>query len=150
MNFYGEFQHTLTNKNQITIPAKFRQALGESFIISKGFHKCLSIYSQAGYEALTEKTEKIVMTDTDGQWFNRMFFSSVFDCVQDGYGRFVIPTILRDYAEFRKDIVSIGVRNRIELWDKDVWTAYCADSESVPLPPFLNEEMRKKLMEIGI
>jgi len=149
-DFYGEFQHILNSKNQIIIPAKFRQILGDRFVISKGFHKCLFIYTQAGWNALIEKTEKILLADSGGQWFIRMFFSSVYDCEQDNNGRIVIPASLREYAQIEKDVVSIGVKNRIELWDKTIWTSYCADQDSVELPPFINNDMLQKLMELGI
>jgi len=147
--FFGEYPHQIDPKNRCIVPAKFRGALGERFILTKGFHKCLNIFTIGDWEKFLTKII-IPMSDESGQRFNRLFFSSVYECEQDGNGRVLIPAGLREYAGLDRDIVSIGVINRIEIWDKEEWKKYCADTDAVDNPSFIDGEMREKLNLLGI
>ena len=149
MFFIGEYYHILDPKNRMIIPVKFRAALGERFYLAKGFHKCVNIFTAAGWERFLENIN-IPMTDEDLQRFNRLLFSSAYESEQDNNGRVLIPANLREYAGLEKDIVSVGVKNHIEIWNKNDWQNYCADSSAVKNPSFIDAEMRKRLTELGI
>ena len=148
--FFGEYFHSIDpKKNRIIIPAKFRAALGDKFIFTKGFHKCLYVFTLKDWDNFLENIN-IPMTDERGQRFNRLFFSSAFESEQDGSGRVLIPANLREYAGLTDEIVSIGVKNRIEIWNQDDWQSYCADSSSVVNPTFIDAGMQELLSQLGI
>jgi MraZ protein len=119
--FCGEFQHTLDPKGRVIIPSKFREELGEKFILTKGLDECLFGYSQAEFERIAEKLRQLPFTDADVRTFVRFFFAGAAECEMDKQGRILIPQNLRDYAGFDKDIYVIGVSTRIEIWDKKKW-----------------------------
>ena len=142
--FYGEYQHILDVKSRIIIPAKFRSALGERFILTKGMEKCLFAYTTEEWKCFEEKIKKLPMADEGVRRFTRFFFSGVFECDQDAQGRVLIPNHLRAHAELDKEIVSIGVMNRVEIWSKDNWEAYNDSSN------YIDNELSIKMAELGI
>ena len=142
--FYGEFEHLLDVKNRMIIPAKFRTALGDRFILTKGLDKCLFAYTMEGWHNFEEKVKKLPMADEGVRRFTRFFFSGAFECEPDGQGRVLIPNHLRSHAEMDKEIVSIGVMNRVEIWSKDNWQKYNNDSN------FIDNELSLKMAELGI
>ncbi len=119
--FCGEYQHTLDTKGRAIVPSKFREELGEKFIITKGLDDCLFGYSLPEFEGIAQKLRQLPFTDTDVRAFVRFFFAGAAECEMDKQGRILIPQNLRDYAGLDKDICIIGVSTRIEIWDKDKW-----------------------------
>lgn len=122
--FMGEYQHTLDEKGRVIVPAKFREGLGESFVMTRGLDKCLFVYPQSEWEILEQKLKNLPMTRADARSFVRFFLSGATECSLDKQGRIVIPTLLRDYAALDKDIVVLGVSNRVEIWSQEKWRAY--------------------------
>lgn len=127
--FMGEFQHNIDMKGRIIVPAKFRDGLGESFIVTRGLDECLFIYPMDEWEILENKLKKLPLTKKDARAFTRFFFSGAVECEIDKQGRINIPQPLRNYAGLEKPCVVIGVSNRIELWASDKWEDYFNDSE---------------------
>ena len=119
--FYGEFPHSLDIKNRIVIPAKFRAALGDAFIITRGWDKCLTIYTMDEWRNLEEKVKALPRADEDVRRFMRIFFGGACECEPDAHGRVLIPQTLREHAGIVRDIVSVGVLERIEVWGKEYW-----------------------------
>ena len=148
--FYGEYPHILDIKNRIIIPSKFRQHLGERFVLTKGLQKCLCVFPFDIWQAMTDKLTGISIADTNGQMFNRWFFSRVHEGELDAQGRVLLPSNLREYAEIEKEIVSIGVMNRIEIWSKEIWQTYETDPKSAGAPDFINADLLVKLTELGL
>lgn len=124
----GEYQHTLDDKGRVIVPAKFRDGLGESFVMTRGLDQCLFVYPKAEWEILEAKLKSLPMTRADARQFVRFFFSGATECELDKQGRIVIPTLLRDYALLQKDIVVLGVSNRVEIWSQDRWHNYSAEA----------------------
>ena len=122
--FIGEYTHALDNKNRIIIPAKFREALGEKFVLTKGLDGCLYAYPMTEWMILEEKLKKLPLTSKDARAFVRFFFSGANEIEVDKQGRGLIPQNLLEYANLEKEIVSIGVSTRIEIWGKEKWEAY--------------------------
>ena len=117
----GEYQHNLDAKGRIFVPAKFREDLGEGFLVTKGIGKCLFVFSKEEWNNFSEKLRQIPMTDTSSQSFIRMLFASACECDPDKQGRILLPSVLREFAGLEKDVVLVGVASRIEIWSKDRW-----------------------------
>ncbi|MGP4072555.1 division/cell wall cluster transcriptional repressor MraZ [Piscibacillus sp. B03] len=127
--FMGEFQHNIDTKGRIIVPAKFREGLGESFVLTRGLDNCLFAYPQEEWRVLEEKLKKLPLTKKDARAFTRFFFSGAIECEIDKQGRINIPASLRKFADLEKECIVIGVSNRIELWAKEKWTDYVEESE---------------------
>ncbi len=125
--FYGEYQHSVDPKGRVIIPSKFREGLGEKFIVTKGLDSCLFAYSPDEWTSLENKLRALPFTDKDVRTFIRFFFSGAAECEVDKQGRILIPQNLREYAGLEKDIAIIGVSSRVELWNKNTWEKYNSD-----------------------
>ena len=122
--FIGEYQHAIDSKNRMIIPSKFREALGEKVIITKGLDGCLYAYTEEEWRILEEKLKKLPLTNKDARAFVRFIFSGANEIDIDKQGRALIPQNLILYAGINKEIVSIGVSTRIEIWSKEKWQEY--------------------------
>ncbi|WP_085992480.1 division/cell wall cluster transcriptional repressor MraZ [Oceanobacillus senegalensis] len=127
--FMGEFQHNLDSKGRIIVPSKFRDDLGEMFVVTRGLDKCLFAYPMEEWKILEHKLKKLPLTKKDARAFTRFFFSGAVECEIDKQGRINIPQTLRKYAGLEKECVVIGVSNRIEFWANDNWEEYVSESE---------------------
>lgn len=122
--FMGEFQHSLDDKARITIPAKFRDELGASFVITRGLDQCLFVYPRKEWEVLEEKLRAMPLARGDARQFIRFFFSGAAECDLDKQGRIVVPANLREYAGITQECIVIGVGARMEVWDQEKWKQY--------------------------
>ena len=120
----GEYMHTIDAKGRVILPADFRAELGEHFVITKGLDNCLFVYTQAEWERLSEKLRQLPLSKPEARAFVRFFFSGARTSECDKQGRFLVPPNLRSYAALEKDVVLIGVSNRIEVWAKAAWEHY--------------------------
>ncbi|PKR86959.1 division/cell wall cluster transcriptional repressor MraZ [Heyndrickxia camelliae] len=127
--FMGEYQHNIDTKGRIIIPAKFRELLGETFVITRGLDRCLFGYPIEEWKQVEEKLKALPLTKKDARAFTRFFFSGASECELDKQGRINIPTPLVAYAQLEKECVVLGVSNRIEIWSKDLWEDYFEESE---------------------
>lgn len=127
--FMGEYHHTVDTKGRMIIPAKFRENLGETFVLTRGLDKCLFGYPQSEWKILEEKLKTLPLTKKDARAFTRFFFSGAIECELDKQGRVNITTPLLSYAGLEKECVVLGVSNRIEIWSKESWEEYFAASE---------------------
>lgn len=128
--FMGEFQHTIDEKGRLIIPAKFREDLGPTFVLTRGLDQCVFGYPMDEWKALEQKLKALPFTKKDARAFSRFFFSGASECQLDKQGRVNITPSLRDYAGLDKECVIIGVSNRIEIWSKSRWESYYEASES--------------------
>ncbi|SKA77076.1 MraZ protein [Clostridium sp. USBA 49] len=122
--FIGEYQHAIDNKNRMIIPSKFREFLGERFVLTKGLDGCLYVYTLDEWKILEDKLKKLPLTNKEARAFVRFFFSGANEIDVDKQGRALIPQNLLEYAGIKKEIVSIGVSTRIEIWSKEKWEEY--------------------------
>lgn len=122
--FIGEYQHSLDSKNRIIVPAKLREGLGNKFVITKGLDGCLYAYPLEEWKILEDKLKTLPLTNKDARTFVRFFFSGACEVELDKQFRGLIPQNLREYAKIEKDIVSIGVLSRVEIWSKEMWENY--------------------------
>ncbi|EPZ43899.1 division/cell wall cluster transcriptional repressor MraZ [Alicyclobacillus acidoterrestris] len=128
--FMGEFEHSLDAKGRLTVPVKFRDELGAQFVVTRGLDKCLFVYPMEEWRILESKLKALPMTRGDARSFVRFFFSGASECELDKQGRILLPQKLRDYAGLDKDCTLIGVSNRVEIWDSNVWAAYATEAET--------------------
>lgn len=142
--FIGEYQHTLDPKNRVIMPSKFREKLGDSFVMTKGLDNCLFIYSSNEWSIVEDKLKSLPMTNKDARAFVRFFFAGACECELDKQGRIVMPTNLKDYARIDKELVIIGVSTRIEIWSKEEWNKFNNDAN------ISYEDVAEKMSLLGI
>lgn len=127
--FMGEYQHNIDEKGRMIVPAKFREELGPSFILTRGLDQCVFGYAPDEWKQLEEKLKALPFTKKDARAFTRFFFSGAVECELDKQGRVNVPSMLQRYANLEKECVIIGVSNRIEIWSKPIWHQYYSESE---------------------
>lgn len=125
----GEYSHNLDAKGRIIVPAKFRENLGETFVLTRGLDRCLFVYPEVEWRLLEDKLKQLPLTKKDARKFTRFFLSGATELEIDKQGRISIPQPLRTYANLSKQCTVIGVSNRIEIWDADEWNDYVSESE---------------------
>ncbi|WP_461812273.1 division/cell wall cluster transcriptional repressor MraZ [Faecalimonas sp.] len=117
----GEFNHSIDAKGRLIIPSKFREELGENFVITKGLDGCLFLYPDSGWKIFEEKLRTLPLTSKDARIFTRFFLGSAVDGGLDKQGRVLISSALRNFADLEKEVVLVGVLDRVEIWDKAKW-----------------------------
>ena len=122
--FIGEYHHTIDEKGRIIIPAKFREALGKEFIITRGIENCLFVYSLQNWAKITDKLSSLPFTKKDARTFNRFFMSGATNVELDKQGRVNISQPLTQYANLIKDCVIIGTGDRLEIWSQESWNSF--------------------------
>lgn len=122
----GEYQHTVDNKGRLIFPVKFREALGEKFVATKGLDNCLFVYSLEEWAILENKLKQLPLAKPEARAFVRFFFAGAAELECDKQGRVLLPTNLREHARLDKDVVVIGVSSRIEIWSQAAWDEYNA------------------------
>jgi MraZ protein len=142
--FYGEYQHSIDPKGRVIVPSRFREDLGERFILTKGFDNCLFGYSTEEWSNFETRLKTLPMADKEARAFMRFFFAGAAECEVDKQGRILIPQNLRDHACLDKDVCIIGMAARIEIWDKPRWEAYSSD-ESLSA-----DKLAEKMASLGI
>jgi MraZ protein len=127
--FIGEYQHNIDAKGRLIVPSKFRDKLGDVFVVTRGLDQCLFVYSHEEWQVIEEKLRTLPLTKKDARAFTRFFFSGAMECEIDKMGRINITPSLRQYAKLEKECVIVGVTNRIEIWDQEIWNRYMDESE---------------------
>ncbi len=122
--FIGEYHHSIDEKNRLIIPAKFREELGDKFIITKGIENCLFVYSLESWQKIVNKLETLPFTKKDARQFVRFFLSAASEVEFDKQGRVNIAQPLVSYANLEKDCVTIGTGDRLEIWSKTAWSDF--------------------------
>lgn len=141
--FSGTYNHTIDSKGRIIIPSKFRSDLDGAFMLTKGLDGCLFIITMDEWDSFTERIREISVSSDQGRAFMRYFFANAVDCELDRQGRLNIPQDLLDHAKISKDVVTIGVDTRVEVWSKEVWDEYCST------PVFSSENIAENMRIVG-
>ena len=127
--FMSQYNHTIDAKGRVIIPAKFREKLGDSFIITKGLDGCLYGYADAEWKAFEEKLSTLPITNKDARQFTRFFLAGAAECELDKQGRILIPSVLREFAGLDRDVVLVGSASKIEIWSKERFDSSNAEYE---------------------
>lgn len=117
--FMGEYNHTIDAKGRLIVPSKFREILGDAFVVTKGLDGCLFVYDNEEWKLFEEKLRALPITNKEARQFVRFFLAGATEAEVDKQGRILIPNVLREFAELIKDVVLVGVGSRIEIWGKE-------------------------------
>ena len=139
----GEYKHILDIKYRYIAPAAFREALGERFVITKGLDHCLFVYTQEMWQSKIAELSQLSSTSAAARRFSRNFFSAALIAEPDKQGRVVLPESLRNHAKLNREIVTIGVLDRLEIWDTVSWEEYNNSDSATEY-----EEVAEKLAEL--
>lgn len=118
--FMGEHNHTVDAKGRIIVPAKFREELGEEFVVTLGLDGCLFVYPNNEWISFVNEL-KGLPGSKEARQLQRYFMAGAATCEVDKQGRILIPQKLRDHAGLDKELVFVGVLNKIEIWSKERW-----------------------------
>ncbi|MCR5748438.1 MAG: division/cell wall cluster transcriptional repressor MraZ [Lachnospiraceae bacterium] len=140
--FIGEYNHTIDAKGRLIVPAKYRDELGEHFFVTKGLDGCLFAYDEKDFNALQEKVMSLPLSNKASRDISRFFLGSAQESEFDKQGRILISAPLREHAGLEKDVVLVGVGNRIEIWSKEKYD----ESEE----GFNADDVALKLEEFGL
>jgi MraZ protein len=144
--FYGEYLHSIDRKGRLILPAKFREVAKshfiEKFYITRGLDKCLFMFPEEEWRTQESKLKSVPFTKQQSRTFNRLYFSGAVEILFDNQGRILIPQYLKDFAEIKKDVVIVGVSNRVEIWARNKWEEFYGNSRQS------FEEIAEKLMDV--
>jgi len=127
--FLGTHTPHLDDKGRLILPAKFRDELAGGVVITKGQERCLYVFTSAEFGRIADQLHEQPVTHKAARAYSRVFFASAHDEVPDRQGRVTIPAHLRDYAGLGRELVVIGASSRVEVWDRQSWETYLAESE---------------------
>lgn len=128
--FSGTFTPKLDDKGRLFLPAKFRDAMGDGLVITRGQERSIDVRTKADFDVFAEKFERASQTDARLRAYGRMLFALASEQTPDKQGRITITPELRGYAGLERDCVVIGIYNRVEIWEPGAWAAYTAEQES--------------------
>lgn len=140
----GEYLHTIDNKNRLSVPSKFRKELGSTVVVTRGLDKCLFLYTVSEWKVLAEKLAKLPLGKSATRSFVRTMIAGATDLDIDSLGRILLPDYLKVYSGLQEAAVIVGLYNRVEIWNPEIWNNYSLGAkESV-------EEIAEKLGESGL
>ena len=140
----GEYIYSIDQKKRLAIPAKFRKALGQKAVITRGIDKCLVIYPLDEWEKLSQKLENLPSSRFDARGFARILLSGAVDVELDKLGRILVQDYLKNYAFLKKNVAILGLSNRIEIWDEKKWQEYKTKTEKEV------GDIAERLKELGV
>lgn len=140
--FMGEYNHTVDEKGRLIIPSKFREELGNDFVVTKGLDGCLFAYDNSEWKIFEDKLKALPLTNKDARIFARHMLAGASQVDLDKQGRILLPANLRNYAGLEKEVVLVGVASRIEIWSKEKWDAF---EEGIDI-----EDLAEKMENLGI
>ena len=130
--FYGEYHHSLDNKDRVIIPSKFRDIFKENYseklFLTRGLDTCLFLFTEEAWKNHEKEYSAQPFTSRDNRHFSRFFFSGAADLTLGRQGRILIPSNLKKDANIKQDIVIIGISSRIEIWAKEEWGKFYEES----------------------
>lgn len=140
----GEFGHSVDAKGRVTMPSKFREELGELCYVTRGLDHCLLVYSTEEWEKFTSKLKSANLFNKTARKIQQYFIATSIDCTFDKQGRILINQQLRDYANIDKDVMIVGLIDRIEIWPKDKW------NQHIDITPEEMDELAAEFEGFGI
>ncbi|HPI67444.1 MAG TPA: division/cell wall cluster transcriptional repressor MraZ [bacterium] len=127
--FIGEYQHSLDNKNRLSLPAKFKVELKSGAVVTRGLDNCLFVFTKSAWQKLAEKIISQPLGKADARGFSRIMLAGAMDVSLDSLGRILLPDYLKKYASLNKNVIVAGLYNRLEIWDENNWRRYQSQIE---------------------
>ncbi len=140
--FMGEYNHAIDTKGRLIIPSKFREELGEEFVVTKGLDGCLFVFPNEAWQEFEKKLSTLPLTNKGARQFSRFFVAGATACELDKQGRILLPLSLREFAGLDKDVVLAGMLNKIEIWSKEKWLENSSYDDM--------DEIAEQMTEIGL
>ncbi len=131
--FLGRYDHTIDEKGRITIPARFRELLDEGAFITQGFEKNLMVLTSSSFKVISDRVNKMSMTNPLARDLRRLIFSNADRVDVDRAGRMLVPVFLREIADLGSSVTVIGNGDYFEIWSTEAWSAqneHLKDSET--------------------
>lgn len=142
--FIGEYQHSLDEKNRLSVPVKFRSSLSDGCVITRGLDKCLWIFTKVKWQEFAEKISELPITQKNARSFSRLMLAGAIECEMDKSGRVLVPRYLLDYAGIKSKVAINGLYDRIEIWPELSWQEFKKDMENN------SEDIAEQLSELGL
>ena len=118
----GTFDHTLDDKNRLTLPAKFRESFAEGLVVARGFEGCLTAYRREDWDGHVEsRLAPLDPLSQETRRIQRHQFAHASESELDKQGRVMIPAKLLEHAGITREVVVVGMRNHVEIWDREAW-----------------------------
>jgi MraZ protein len=128
--FFGEYEHTIDDKKRLTLPARFREALADGVVLTRGLDSCLNVYTRGEWNALVEASlAPLDPFSREARNMMRFFFAAAADAELDKQGRVLVPPALVRHARLGREVVVAGVRDHLEIWDRSVWAEQVTELE---------------------
>ena len=120
--FFGEYEHTIDDKNRLTLPARFREALADGVVLTRGLDGCVDVYARADWDAMVAaRLAPLDPFTQEARDLKRYFFSATADAELDKQGRVLVPPALHRHAKLGREVVVTGVHDHLEIWDRAAW-----------------------------
>ncbi len=118
----GEHEHTIDDKNRLTLPARFREELGAGVVVTRGLDECLNVFARDEWDrVVSRRLDDLDPFSREAREMERYYYSGAVEVEVDRQGRVMIPAPLQTYAKLGREVVVAGVRNRLEVWDREAW-----------------------------
>jgi MraZ protein len=126
----GEYEHTIDDKNRLTLPARFRDALAGGVVVTRGIDACLTVYTRDGWEEfVSSRLAGLDPFSREARQMRRYLFSAGVEAELDKQGRVTLPSGLLKKAGLAREVVVAGVGDYLEVWDRNGWRAQLDDVE---------------------
>ena len=127
--FIGEYSHSIDPKKRLALPSKFRGELGNRVVVTRGLDRCLFVYPMKVWEEIASKLGNLPVGESGTRSFIRLMLSGAVDTELDSQGRVLLPEYLKNDAGLKKEVIIVGIYNRLEIWDEDAWKKYKQNAE---------------------
>lgn len=127
--FMSQYNHTVDAKGRLIVPSKFRERLGEEFVVTKGMDGCLFVYANEDWAVFEQKLTSLPLINKEARKFARFFLAGASQVEVDKQGRILIASNLREFAGLDKEVVLVGVGSRIEIWSLEKWEGMDFDDD---------------------
>lgn len=141
--FLGEYSHNIDEKGRLTLPARWREQLGQTVVVTRGMEPCLMVFPAAKFETFLKEINTVGMTAADARGLSRFFSSKATDDELDKQGRISLPQNLREFATLNGEVMVVGAFDHVELWSPAKYAA--ADEELVKNVPDMSERVNQAL-----
>ena len=126
----GEYEHTLDEKNRLTLPARFRPGFADGLVLTRGMDNSLSLFSKEEFSSVIEaRLSKLDPLSREGRLMHRFYFSGAVEAVPDKQGRVMVPQALLQSAGLEREVIVVGVFDHLEVWDRATWREYMKQVE---------------------
>lgn len=143
MAFRGNYEYQLDDRNRVAIPPRYRDEFAAGAVMTPGVERCIQLWTIDGYEKQEAVLDQVPAESEEGRMFRRALSGLTFDVMKDVQGRLLVPGQLMAWAGLTKDVVVVGARECLEIWDKPAWEAQMGEIASTRLS-VLNDIGRRK------